>query len=259
MKPYVGIADFSNRQQAQEAFDFFNKNKPEGLDLLFHVGVMMSYKTFYGIPTEWEAIFPKKEEIAKIFFSEKAYNCLHYVDYRGRPNFADSLDRVISFGGKNIKAIQLDMTWPDPVEIRNGNKGRVEVILQIGRKAFKEIDENIVKMIKRLEKYQGIVHRVLLDKSMGEGKPMNPCFFMPFVRAIKINFPEIGIGGAGGLGPETAYKIVPLLKIYSSLSSDAQGQLRSSGNIKEPLELDRVKIFLFEMIKIHSSFHSHRI
>jgi hypothetical protein len=71
MKPYVGIADFSNRQQAQEAFDFFNKNKPEGLDLLFHVGVMMSYKTFYGIPTEWEAIFPKKEEIAKIFFQKK--------------------------------------------------------------------------------------------------------------------------------------------------------------------------------------------
>ena len=251
--PYIGITDFMNKGQVRQMFEVFKKHLPKGSKRKLHVGVMMSHKTLNDIPSSWQKVFPPKETISDIFFSDEAYNCLHYADYDGQPDFAANLSKAIEFGGTGIHAVQLDMTWPEPAEIMDGvyrSRKKVEVILQIGKKALEEVSDDPSELVERLEDYRSVIDRVLLDMSMGHGLGMDADELLPFARAVKESFPDIGLVAAGGLGPETMHLVEPLVEEFPDLSIDAQGKLRPSGSNRDPIDWKMAEKYLMRAIKL---------
>lgn len=214
---------------------------------------MMSYKTLNGLPTKWLDVFPPKEKISSVFASDETYNCLHYADYDNDPELWKSLTRAISFGGMGIHALQLDMIWPEPSQIANAVhalRKQIEVILQVGKNALAEVNDDPEAVVEKLRDYNGVIQRVLLDKSMGRGIGMDAQVLLPFARAIKESLPSIGLGAAGGLGPKTVSKILPLIEEIPDISFDAQGQLRPSGNALDPIDWSFAEEYLIQALKI---------
>lgn len=255
IKPYIGITDFMTWTQVEQMLSVFQTHRQPGSERLLGVGVMMSHKTLNGIESRWSKAFPKKELIASILSGSGigTFNCLHYADYTHRSGFCTDLTRAIYWGGAFINAVQLDMTWPDPNEVKAAVKksGRnIEVILQIGRDAFELADNDPEKVLGFLNGYQGVIHRVLLDKNVGRGIPMKPEILLTFARAIKRAFPELGLVMAGGLGPATINLIEPIVAEFPDVSIDAQSQLRPSGSALDPIDWSMAITYLIGALRI---------
>lgn len=249
--PYIGITDFISLQQVWNMHNIFERQGPRRRKL--HIGVMMSYKTLYGIPTKWKDSFPPKECIAKIFSSDDTYNCLHYADYHYDRDLAWSVATAISYGGIGIHALQLDMVWPNPGEIANAvhtSRKNIEVILQVGRKALDEVQNDPQLLVEKLRDYEGVIHRVLLDKSGGEGRGMDAVALLPFARAIKKHMPLLGLVVAGGLGPTSMHLVEPIVKEFPDVSIDAQGKLRPSGNAIDPIDWNMAGTYLVKALEL---------
>jgi len=253
MEPYIGITDFTNFEQVEQMLSLLLRKQQSRTTHKLHVGVMMSYKTLNGIETKWSKAFPPKETIVDIFSSAQAYNCIHYADYDSI-NVEENVRKAIMYSGPYVHAIQLDMVWPDPQEIRlavsRSWKPNIEVILQVGGKAIEECGDNPEEVVKRLKPYIGIIHRVLLDKSMGRGLGMDAKGLIPFAKAISKQYPFLGLVAAGGLGPGSVNLIKPLLEEFRSISMDAQGKLRSSGNALDPIDWDMAADYINEALAV---------
>lgn len=244
--PYVGITDFMTFEQVQRMLAVFKANLATGQNRRLHVGVMMSYKTLHGIETKWTKAFPPKETITDIFGSDETMNCLHYADYDAIDVF-QSLSQAISFGGIGINALQLDMVWPDPGHVASAvhaSRKQLEVILQVGKNAIEQANDDPQEVVERLRDYEGVAQHVLLDKSMGRGLGMDAEGLMPFIGAIKSAFPDLGIAVAGGLGPTSMHLVVPIVRDFLGISIDAQGKLRPSGSALDPIDWDMAETYL---------------
>lgn len=253
IRPYIGITDFTGFSQVEKMLRVFGANKAVDSQRILHVGVMMSYKTLHGMETEWSKAFPPKETIADIFASDDAYNCLHYADYKHDHGFAEDLCQAIGYGGIGIRAVQLDMTWPDPGQIAHAihtSRKNIEVILQVGKKALEQTGPDPDTIVETLRNYTGIIHRVLLDGSMGRGVPMNANILIPVAQAIRHEFPDFGLVVAGGLGPDTIGLIEPIIQKFPDTSIDAQGKLRPSGNALDPIDWKMAETYLVKALEI---------
>lgn len=253
MDPYIGITDFTKFVQVEAMLEVFKKYLRPGSQRKLHVGVMMSYKTLNGIPSKWSGIFPDKNQIREIFSSLETYNCIHYVDYDGYPEAWKSISQAITHGGIHIHAVQLDMVWPEPGQIANAihtSRKRVEVILKLGKYALDDADNDPQQIVKKLEDYEGVIHRVLLEKGMGQSKGMDAAELLLFAKAIREAFPSLGIGVAGGLGPKTLHHVKPFIEVIPNLSIDAQGQLRPSGSIQEPIDWSMAGSYLQQALQL---------
>lgn len=252
VEPYIGITDFLNFGQVERMLEVFLRHRGQSNRKL-HVGVMMSHKTLHGIPSKFDKAFPRKESIARIFSSDLTYNCLHYADYLKTTGVSRSLERAIGYGGRGIHAIQLDMTWPDPKHIaraRMVSYQPIEVILQIGKFAFGEVHGQVSGVVERLRRYEGVIDRILLDKSMGKGIGMDATGLLPFVEAIKKTFPDLGIGVAGGLGPRSMNLVEPIIREFPDVSFDAQSKLRPSGDILDPIDWSMAEEYLIKAFSL---------
>lgn len=249
--PYIGITDFMNYEQVQLMLATFKANTQERQRRRLHVGVMMSYRTLHGLDTKWTNAFPPKETIAHIFSSNETMNCLHYADYTDS-DVAESLTQAIGWGGFGINSLQLDMIWPNPEHVANAVKAshmEIEVILQVGRNAIEQTNNSPNEVVERLKDYEGVIHYVLLDKSMGQGLGMNAKGLIPFAHAIRENFPNLGIAAAGGLGPESIQLVGPLYREFPDISIDAQGKLRPSGSALDPIDWDMAETYLVKALQ----------
>ncbi len=255
MTPYIGITNFTSGQQVNKMMAVLAEHLPQHLTHQLHVGVMMSWKTLHGIPSRWSQVFPAKERLAGIFWSSLAYNCLHYADMDNNPGLANSLTEALSWCGDTIHAIQLDMIWPDPQEIAKGVEAsgkNVEVILQLGNAALAAVGNDPQQLVQRLTDYAGVIDRVLLDKSMGRGLPMDTQALLPFALAIRQQLPHIGIGVAGGLGPKTVHIAQPIIKAIPQVSLDAQGQLCLNGNALNPIDWGMAAAYITQACQLFS-------
>ncbi len=252
-KPYIGITDFTSFEQVTKMLEVFRRYRSSESQRLLHVGVMMSFKTLNGIETKWSKAFPPKETIADIFGSDDVYNCLHYADYDHDTDFFNDLARAIGYGGIGIHAVQLDMVWPDPGQVASGvhtSRKQVEVILQVGKNAIEAAGNDPGEVVRRLEDYEGVIHRVLLDRSMGQGLGMDATGLIPFARAIRERFPDLGLGAAGGLGPNSIDLVKPLAEEFPDISIDAQGKLRPTGSALDPIDWRMAEAYLVKALEL---------
>ncbi len=251
--PYIGITDFTNFEQVQRMYEAVEQHKSPESQRMLHVGVMMSFKTLNGIETKWSKVWPPKETIRDIFGSDDVYNCLHYADYDHDTDFYHDLSEAIMCGGIGINAVQLDMLWPDPGQVASAihtSRKQIEVILQVGGRAIEMANNDPAEVVSRLEDYETVIHRVLLDKSMGRGLGMDAIGLIPFARAIRERFPNLGLVVAGGLGPNSINLVEPLVKEFPDVSIDAQGKLRPSGNSLDPIDWDMAEDYLVKALEL---------
>lgn len=251
--PYIGITDFMSVTQVNEVLHFLNVGRrPTIVTRSLGVGVMMSRKTLNGLPTKWSTAFPKNADVAKIFIDHPdVYNVLHYADFEPIDVF-ENLSKAVDLGGDNLQALQLDMCWPDPKDLQRlkDNHPHLDLILQVGRKAFDMVEEDPKKLVAELAKYE-VLDSVLLDKSMGEGLEMNPNFFLPFVVEIFDRFrEELHVALAGGLGPATIQLVEPIAKEFPLVSIDAQGRLRPSRSALDPIDWEMAYKYLHEALRM---------
>jgi hypothetical protein len=258
MRPFISITDFFLRSQVRMMLEIFNLYKHPLSERDLAVGVMISRKTLLGLPTKWIAAFPKKERISKILFYEEAYNCLHYADYGKDPDLAKHLTLALSYAGQNLDALQLDMVLPNPDDVKRAvekSKLNLEVILQINDPTFEIIKEQPTLLISRLREYDGVISRVLLDKSMGKGKILNPDFLRPFIDEIYGHLPSTEIIVGGGLGPYTMDILEGLVQNYPLLSWDAQSRLRPSKDALDPLNWYMCAEYIKKSLKLDSTLY----
>lgn len=233
MRRYIGITGFTHPYQVEQMLEVRRQvtRTRAPTDRELHVGVMMSHKTLHGIPTKWSTLFPRNEALPLIFYSDEAYNCLHYADYDvADPEVARSIWRGINFCGDKLHGLQLDMIWPDPKQIAAITRRRpgLEIILQLGKHALEKYDNDPKQVSQALVQYQYgdfLLSRVLIDMSMGRGEEMKPEFTLSFIERIANEYPALGIVVAGGLGPDTLHLLDPILEVYPNVSFDAQGKL----------------------------------
>jgi hypothetical protein len=249
LPPFIGITDYTSYAQVKMTLRAFKKYRTPRSPRQLHVGVMMSYKTLHGEPSKFSLVFPPKETIAEIFTSDQTFNCLHYIDYHRGPEFWKSLCQAIHYGGMGLDAIQLDMSWPDPVDISTAvhtSRRMPYIILQVGKKAIDDVAGDSQRIVDKLHEYQGVIHYVLLDKSMGKGQGLDAEELLPIIRAIKTQLPWLKVAVAGGLGPGTVNLIEPLVSEFPDLSIDAQGRLRPSGDYLDPVDWDMACLYIEE-------------
>ena len=256
-KPYIGITDFTLIEETKMMCNFFVRNLPKNLQRVLMVGVMMSQKTLNELPTKWGSIFPPKKRIQRIFFPhELLFNTLHYVDYEDA-NFAKNIFKALNFCGSNIDALQFDMIWPDVKVIKKikEKNPEIQIIIQGNSVAMAQTDNNPTKFLEHLKLYGNSISYVLLDKSMGRGLGMDAKALLPFVRALKNGWPELGIAIAGGLGPNTIHLAEPVIREFPDVSIDAQSKLRPSGNALDPIDWDMARRYILQALKM---FIKHR-
>ena len=254
INPYVGITDFTSFEQVTKMLEVFRRHKSSESQRVLHVGVMMSFKTLNGIETKWSKAFPPKKTITDIFRpnDDDVYYCLHYADYDHNTTYTD-LSRGLHYAGPFVHAIQLDMPWPNPGMVANGvhtSRRQIEVILQVGKRSIDECDGDPTEVVRRLEDYDRVIHRVLIDKSMGRGVGMDAVGLIPFAQAIKDRFPDMGLVVAGGLGPDSIDMVKPLVKVFPDISIDAQGKLRPSGSALDPIDWDMAGTYLARALEL---------
>ena len=244
---YIGITDFDTAKQSEKMVSLVPIDSQQSL----MVGVMTSYKVLNGEKSSWSKVWLKPDDLYKPFIDHpKAFNTLHWADYEGNTSIGD-LITAAELSGENLRAIQLDMIWPDPNLVYSFVKHRrIPVILQVGRKAMEKAGGTARKVSERLDQYGEALGGVLLDMSGGEGIPLDAKFLSPFVRTISKQNQNLRIAVAGGLGPKTLNLVTPLLDEYPRLSIDAQGQLRKSGDSRKPIDWDLASLYLSRALNL---------
>jgi len=253
MIPYIGICDFPNRDQTLKTARFFQKLcLTQGLNRKLMVGVMMSLKTMTGQPSKWATAWPKNEEVAKIFIDHPAVlNTLHYADYAGDSSLSDFF-AAAGWGGPRLQAIQLDMIWPRYryVSDLKSYLPHLKIIVQVNAHALDYVNNDPKLLIHKLERYGHSIDYILLDKSHGRGVEMNAQELLPFLREISKHLPKIGLGVAGGLGPNTIDLIQPIIDEFPDVSIDAQGKLRPSGSALDPIDWEMAHDYLTKSVQM---------
>lgn len=254
--PYIGVCDVRSQEDILALRARFTPFEP----LFLKAGVTMTRRVLWGIPSEWKKVCPPKRRIAKIFGArlDLVLNTVHYPDYAG-VDLEPSLERVAELGGPHLNLIQLDMIWPDPAQLEHFRTKHPSIgfILQIGTKALAQVDDNPLKLWEAVKNYEGIVSRFLLDKSGGEGRPLDARSLVRFVDILYERMKEPGVGVAGGLGPETYRLVEPLHAMYPRLSIDAQGKLHEGGRtLLGPLSMDRADGYVVRSVELHRAYNT---
>ncbi|MFH1089029.1 MAG: hypothetical protein V1716_01230 [Candidatus Uhrbacteria bacterium] len=240
---YFGVCDVVSPEQARAMADELRQNR-KSLNRKIMIGVMaghFSLRPEGDDPGGQRTVFPTREEMSKGFIDDPdVLNTVHFADlYRPKEvqTLFEDLELVVEYGGENLHAIQLDVTWPDTNDLAKFKSKHPEllIILQLGKFAFKEASNNPQKVVDQLREYGDSVDFVLLDMSMGKGQAMESEGLLPLLRLIKEELPDLGLAVAGGLGPDSMDLLEPIAKEFPGISFDAQGRLKPADTKRDSL------------------------
>lgn len=221
--PYLGVTGFMSRAEVTEALAVV----PQGSTRRLMVGVLMSSKTLVGQTNEWPGRYPLKENVKDIFVDDpRALNLIHYnTDHP--ETLLMQLIEITELAGPHLDGFQLNIAWPPISQLEDYWKaypGKF-LLLQIGGRAMSEV-ESMERFGELVGAYLPMIDAILIDPSGGKGEPLDAVKGAEYLRAVR-QYPTLGIGIAGGLGPETLHLLDPLVREFSDLSIDAEGRLRT--------------------------------
>lgn len=236
---YCGVCDVYIPEEARAMADELRRNR-KNPDRKIMIGVMAHPLSLHpdigqGDPEcdGVREVFPAREELAGGFTDDPdVLNTIHYADLYGPnpgQNLFENLELCVKYGGENLHAIQLDLTWPIPDELTKFKERNPHIILilQVGKFALQEIASDPEEVVIRLRKYGDSIDHILLDMSMGTGKSMETTVLLPVLRLIREQLPDLGLAVAGGLGPESVDLLKSIAKEFPDISIDAQGNIKS--------------------------------
>ncbi|MFZ5559861.1 MAG: hypothetical protein ACOZAL_03665 [Patescibacteria group bacterium] len=250
MRPYIGITGFTSSTEVKSALNVFPSSPVRQL----MVGVLASWKSLRGIPLKprWQKQFPDPQTITELFLNDpRIVNLVHFSTEEGQESsvLADMF-KIHELAGPNFHGFQLNIAWP---EIRLMDDYRMAVgydyriVLQIGQKAVEAVGGTPHGVVDMLYHYAGVINDVLFDPSGGFGKPFDRERARQFLSAIAEQGWDVGLGVAGGLGPDSLDLVKPLLAEFPSLSIDAQGRLR---NVENELDPNAVRDYLARALQM---------
>lgn len=247
-RPYIGITGFMTQAEVEAIL----KTVPVKSSRLVMVGVLVSHKTLAGQSNKWPNRYPRitSGDLTDIFIEDtRALRLVHYNTHN--EHFGDELLKIerMSLG---LMGFQLNIAWPSAREIeayRLSTSGPRTIVLQLGSKAMASCDNSPIGIAAKLatDYSRGLIDYVLIDPSGGFGKPFDSEFARQCLRTIRDKHLEVGLGVAGGLGPNTIHLIKPLIEEFPDLSIDAEGQLRDQ---QDHLDLVRAKDYLQGALKL---------
>jgi len=242
---YIGVAGVTNRAEAQALLQIFHRCIGNEVHKVM-TGVLASSRTLRGERHKKPNRFSAREAIKDIFIPDpKSLNVIHFATDGKRP-FSEELIEILDWcvSGWGSLGVQLNVIWPSPREVEKFLKAAIRktiVVLQIGTRAFKEVNNSPCELAKRLGAYRGLITHVLLDPSGGEGKPLDPAILRPYVQEVaELSWP-VGVGVAGGLSPTTLHLVQPLFDEFPFLSIDAETGLRTEDDF---LDLEKVRRYI---------------
>jgi hypothetical protein len=223
--PYVGVTGLRHLLEVIRALSLV----PEQSKRRLMVGVLMSSKTLAGQANKWPGRYPKKEAVAGIFVNDpRALNLVHYST--DEPDtLCDQLEAVAAIAGPNLDGFQLNVAWPPISQIIEYRLRHPDhfIVLQIGGRAMSSLGNQPQQVAERVNFYEADIDAVLVDGSGGAGHPITQ-FDENFLRAIQQHCnTHLGLGIAGGLGPNTLHSLNALIRDFPDLSIDAEGRLRT--------------------------------
>jgi len=224
--PYIGVTGFTSRDQVLQALTAVSRETAYRL----MVGVLMSSKTLAGQMDKRPGRYPKKEAVANIFVDDpRALNLIHY-DTDNPYMLFSGVRQIVELAGPPLDGFQFNVTWPAPWQIKAIHEAYPDMylVLQIGSHAMKASirGESMERFKAAVGWYAPFIDAVLIDPSGGLGKLFERAGVIEHLRAAR-SFPGLGVGIAGGLGPQTAHVVEPLVQEFPELSIDAEGLLRT--------------------------------
>jgi hypothetical protein len=242
---YIGVTGFMSRAEVNEALMTVSKETTYRL----MVGVLMSSKTLAGEANKWPGRYPRKEAVADIFVDDpRALNLIHYNTDSPNTLFSE-VRQIVDLAGPYLDGFQFNVKWPDPSQIEAIREAYPDMylLLQIGSHAMEQVT-SFGRFPFELFKttigwYMPFIDAILIDSSGGKGELLNPTRDAPYLRAACEQFPDLGIGIAGGLGFGSIHILNSLVNEFRNLSIDAEGQLRTP-KPEDALHLDAVKAYI---------------
>ena len=241
MNPYIGVTGFSRPEEISAALRAFPQNGNRKL----MVGVLATWKSLRNIPMKpkWAKQTPNPITIASLFpEDEHVVNLVHFSTEAGQESsaFLDMI-KIHGLAGPNFYGFQLNIAWPD-VRLLESYRRAVgfgsRIVLQIGARAVEMVGGEPRRVADMLHNYVLEIDDVLLDPSGGLGKPFDTERAREFLSAIAERGWNLGLGVAGGLGPDSLDLVEPLVAEFPNLSIDAQGRLRNAENDLDPNVVD---------------------
>ena len=134
-----------------------------------------------------------------------------------RFNILDDLVKIQELAGLNFHGFQLNLVWPE-INVLKEYRMRFGfsyyIVLQIGKKALEVVGGSPQGIVDKLSLYASFINGILFDLSGGLGKPLDIERTKDFLFAIKNSGFNLGIGVAGGLGPQSLHLVRPLLYLF---------------------------------------------
>lgn len=231
---YFGVCDVYSPEEAVAMAEELRRDR-KSPNRKVMVGVMthpLALHPDVDDPYEVRKVFPAREQLAGGFTEDPdVLNTIHYADLYGPnagQNVFENLELCVEYGREHLDAIQLDLTWPKPHEIKKFKEKNPDIfiILQVGKFALKEVECDPQAVVDRLREYDDSIDFVLLDMSMGKGKGMEAGRLLPLLRIFRKELPYLGLAVAGGLGPDSVDLLKPIAEEFPNVSIDAQGNIK---------------------------------
>lgn len=243
---YIGVTGFTKRIQVLEALSVYPDYYGRRYQLM--VGVLASWRSLRSLPLKprWQQRTPPNSKLGQIFLADpRIENLIHYS---ASPEHADDLFEDLialhNLAGPHINGFQLNIAWPSPKALGSylqRYSTETKFVLQLGAHALRRAHDSPEAVAIWLRDYDGLIDAVLIDPSGGRGLPFDPHIALQYLVAISLRNPDLDLGLAGGLGPDSLNHLKPILKHFDDLSIDAEGRLRDENN---DLDLSRVKQYL---------------
>jgi len=247
MSPYIGITGFSKPEEVFSALEVF----PKGISRKLMVGVLASYRSLRGIPMKprWAKRMPDPTTISRLFLNDERVVNLIHLSTEEETVLEDML-KIHSLAGQNFHGFQLNIAWPQInqlISYRAAVGRGYRIVLQIGQKAMEAVGGTIQDTANKLSHYVGVIDDILFDPSGGQGKPFDTRQAYKFLSVITDKGWNIGLGVAGGLGPDSLNLVEPLIAKFPNLSIDAEGRLRNNQN---DLDLKAMSDYLAKALQL---------
>jgi hypothetical protein len=227
-KQYIGITGFTTAEEVAAAL----RALPPGRRRLM-VGILVSDRTLEGLPEETgPRRLPAVADLPGLFSADpRAFNAIHFHT-RTPERLVDQAERVIEAAGPRLHALQINLERAPPEALRalRASHPGLQLILTLRETARRFA-----------ETYAGLVDIVLFDWSAGRGVLFDSIEARAALEEVEAKMPGVALAVAGGLGPDTADHVRPLLERFPDLSFDAESRLRDAD---DRLDLAKVEEYL---------------
>lgn len=250
--PYIGITGIMNRSQVISigagALSLMYRS-----DRQIMIGVLVSSKTLSGQSNKHPHLYPSVKNLPEIFVSDPRFlNLIHY-NTDNSLLLRDELSKIIRLfkDGNGLNGFQLNVPWPSISHLEDIKNAfpKLKIVLQIGPEAFKQACYSPKRVMEMAGDYLPFVDYFLLDASSGFGKPLHAATLQPYLRELSA-FSTIGLGIAGGLGPNVLHLAEPLIKEFPGLSIDAQSGLQKD----YALSVARAVEYIRQSLKMYKKY-----